>query len=94
MDVETRDMARIMLLSTTPFIIMQIPNVFGFSSGLRAVTLMVALIVTVIFLFLYFIYQVLPNLMYSWYSIKSFCQIRCYKKAKNKIDGHTSLYMT
>ena len=58
MDKETKEMARIMVLSVIPLLIMQIPSVFRFSSVLRSVTLMIALIVTVIFVFSYFIYQV------------------------------------
>ncbi|TKY49146.1 hypothetical protein E2542_SST26572 [Spatholobus suberectus] len=58
MDVDTRKMARIMVFSVIPLIIMQIPNLFHFSSTPRNVTLMVALIVAVVFLISYFIYQV------------------------------------
>ncbi|XP_028763669.1 sodium/calcium exchanger NCL-like [Neltuma alba] len=57
-DKETKEMARIMILSVIPFIIMQIPSVFRFSAVLRSVTLMGALTVTVIFVLLYFIYQI------------------------------------
>ncbi|MED6207776.1 hypothetical protein PIB30_038782 [Stylosanthes scabra] len=58
MDVETRKMARIMVFSVTPLILMQITSLFPNSSTLRNVTLMVSLIVAVIFLISYFIYQV------------------------------------
>ncbi|KAI9083529.1 hypothetical protein K1719_034471 [Acacia pycnantha] len=58
MDKETKEMAKIMVLSVIPLLIMQIPSVFRFSSVLRSVTLMIALIVTVIFVFSYFIYQI------------------------------------
>ncbi|KAL2326774.1 hypothetical protein Fmac_020201 [Flemingia macrophylla] len=52
MDVETRKMAMIMVFSAVPLIIMQ------FSYTPRAVTLMIAFIVAVIFLISYFIYQI------------------------------------
>ncbi|KAG4960755.1 hypothetical protein GLYMA_13G272300v4 [Glycine max] len=58
MDVETRKMARIMVFSVIPLLIMQIPNLFNFSSTPRNVTLMVSLTVAVAFLISYFIYQV------------------------------------
>jgi len=61
MDVDTREMAIIMVLSTIPLIIMQIPRFFHLSSAARNVTLMVALIVAVTFLISYFIYQVLHS---------------------------------
>ncbi|KAI4322990.1 hypothetical protein L6164_022634 [Bauhinia variegata] len=57
-DLETSYIARIMVFSITPLLIMQIPSFFHFSFGLRSAILIVALIITVIFLFLYFIYQV------------------------------------
>ncbi|KAI4333603.1 hypothetical protein L6164_018387 [Bauhinia variegata] len=57
-DPETSSTARIMVFSITPLLIMQIPNLFQFSSGQRSVTLIIALIITVIFMFLYFIYQI------------------------------------
>ncbi|KAG4987103.1 hypothetical protein GLYMA_12G227800v4 [Glycine max] len=58
MDVDTRKMARIMVFSVIPLLIMQIPSIFNFSSIPRNVTLMVALTVAVAFLISYFIYQV------------------------------------
>ncbi|KAK7257179.1 hypothetical protein RIF29_30960 [Crotalaria pallida] len=58
MDIETVKMSRIMVFSVIPLIIMQIPTLFKLSSTPRAVTLMVSLIVAVIFLISYFIYQV------------------------------------
>ncbi|XLR34824.1 hypothetical protein S83_062724 [Arachis hypogaea] len=58
MDVDTRKMARNMVFSVTPLIIMQITNLFPNSSTLRNVTLMIAFIVALIFLISYFIYQV------------------------------------
>ncbi|KAK7272565.1 hypothetical protein RJT34_29242 [Clitoria ternatea] len=58
MDVDTRKMARIMVFSVIPLLIMQIPNLFHFSSTPRNVTMMIALIVAVAFLISYFIYQV------------------------------------
>ncbi|XP_061348954.1 sodium/calcium exchanger NCL1-like [Gastrolobium bilobum] len=57
-DLETSYTARIMVFSVIPLTIMQIPNLFQFSSWARSVTLVVALIITAIFLILYFIYQV------------------------------------
>ncbi|KAL2331384.1 hypothetical protein Fmac_018965 [Flemingia macrophylla] len=58
MDADTRQMARIMVFSVIPLLIMQIPNLFHLSSTPRNVTLMVALIVAIAFLISYFIYQV------------------------------------
>ncbi|KAG2372008.1 Sodium/calcium exchanger [Vigna angularis] len=57
-DLETSYTARIMFFSVMPFAIMQIPNLFNFSSELRNATLLIALIITSIFLFLYFVYQI------------------------------------
>ncbi|KAK7401788.1 hypothetical protein VNO78_13557 [Psophocarpus tetragonolobus] len=58
MDVDTRKMARIMVFSVIPLIIMQIPNLFHFSSTSSNVTMIVALTVAVAFLISYFIYQI------------------------------------
>ncbi|XP_027340347.1 sodium/calcium exchanger NCL-like [Abrus precatorius] len=58
MDVETRKMARIMVFSVIPLIIMQIPNLFRLSTTPSDVTLMIALTVAVAFLISYFIYQI------------------------------------
>ncbi|XP_054815685.1 sodium/calcium exchanger NCL2-like [Prosopis cineraria] len=57
-DLETSYTARIMIFSVIPLIIMQIPSLFQFSSGPRSVTLIIALIITAIFLLLYFTYQI------------------------------------
>ncbi|RDY04255.1 Sodium/calcium exchanger NCL2, partial [Mucuna pruriens] len=57
-DLETSYSARIMVCSVIPLAIMQIPNLFQFSSGLRSVTLVIALLITFIFLLLYFAYQI------------------------------------
>ncbi|XP_027926741.1 sodium/calcium exchanger NCL2-like isoform X3 [Vigna unguiculata] len=57
-DLETSYTARIMVCSVVPFAIMQIPKLFHFSSELRNVTLLIALIITTVFLFLYFVYQI------------------------------------
>ena len=57
-DEETGYMARIMGLSIIPFIIIQITIFFQLSSGERVVIL-ITLVVSLIFLLLYFIYQVL-----------------------------------
>ncbi|CAL0326527.1 unnamed protein product [Lupinus luteus] len=56
-DLETSYTARIMVLSAIPLVIMQIPNLFQFSSEERSVTLVIAIIITTILLLLYFIYQ-------------------------------------
>ncbi|XP_061348958.1 sodium/calcium exchanger NCL-like isoform X2 [Gastrolobium bilobum] len=58
MDVDTRKMARIMVFSVIPLVIMQIPNLFHLSSTPRNVALMIALMVAVAFLISYFIYQI------------------------------------
>ncbi|KEH38650.1 calcium-binding EF-hand protein [Medicago truncatula] len=58
MDVDTRKMARIMLFSVIPLLIMQIPTLFQFSTTLHNVTLMISLIIAVTFLVSYFIYQI------------------------------------
>ncbi|PIA57951.1 hypothetical protein AQUCO_00500108v1, partial [Aquilegia coerulea] len=55
-DLQTNYTARIMILSTIPFIIAQLPYAMGFSGG-RIATL-IALIVSFTFLFLYCFYQV------------------------------------
>jgi len=51
-------MARIMLFSVIPLLIMQTPTLFQFSTTLHNVTLMISLIIAVTFLVSYFIYQV------------------------------------
>ncbi|OIW06083.1 hypothetical protein TanjilG_29839 [Lupinus angustifolius] len=58
MDIDTVNMSRIMVFSIIPLLIMQIPTLFNLSSTPRAVTLMVSLIIAVIFLISYFVYQV------------------------------------
>ncbi|PIA57952.1 hypothetical protein AQUCO_00500109v1 [Aquilegia coerulea] len=55
-DLQTTITARIMILSTIPFIIAQLPYALGFSGG-RIATL-IALIVSFTFLFIYCFYQV------------------------------------
>nr|KYP51400.1 hypothetical protein KK1_026834 [Cajanus cajan] len=57
-DLETCYTARIMVCSVIPLVIMQIPYLFQFSSGPRSVTLVIALVITSIFLFVYFVYQI------------------------------------
>ncbi|KAL2331382.1 hypothetical protein Fmac_018963 [Flemingia macrophylla] len=57
-DLETSYTARIMVCSVIPLAIMQIPSLFQFSSRPTNVTLSIALVITSIFLFLYFVYQV------------------------------------
>ncbi|KAA8526785.1 hypothetical protein F0562_008986 [Nyssa sinensis] len=56
-DMETSAMARIMVLSVIPFIIIQIPEVFHLSSG-EHIVIIVSLLVSVVFLLLYFFYQI------------------------------------
>ncbi|XP_024159033.1 sodium/calcium exchanger NCL [Rosa chinensis] len=56
-DLETRVLARIMIFSVIPFLIMQIPNIFH-SSSTENTFILIALGVSVVFLLLYFIYQV------------------------------------
>ncbi|XP_045801277.1 sodium/calcium exchanger NCL-like [Trifolium pratense] len=58
MDVDTRKMARNMVFSIIPLLIMQFPTLFHFSTTLRSVTLMISLIIAVTFLISYFIYQI------------------------------------
>ncbi|KAF5176885.1 Calcium-binding ef-hand [Thalictrum thalictroides] len=55
-DLQTKITARIMILSTIPFIIAQLPFALGFSGG-RIATL-IALIISFTFLFLYCFYQI------------------------------------
>ncbi|KAI4322989.1 hypothetical protein L6164_022633 [Bauhinia variegata] len=55
---ETTQMARIMVLSVIPPMIMQIPNIFHFSSGPRNLTFLIALLITIFFLILYLLYQI------------------------------------
>ncbi|XP_020418501.1 uncharacterized protein LOC18778993 isoform X2 [Prunus persica] len=56
-DVETSRLARIMICSGAPFLIMQIANIFQSSSKER-IAILIALCVSVFFLLLYFIYQI------------------------------------
>lgn len=57
-DVEASYTARIMVLSVIPFIIIQIPKIFHlFSSGERIVIIF-TLVISVVFLLVYFFYQV------------------------------------
>ena len=57
-DGETRYTARIMVLSLIPFIIIQIPKVFNLSSTGEHIFIIITLVISFVFLFLYFIYQV------------------------------------
>ncbi|KAI4322988.1 hypothetical protein L6164_022632 [Bauhinia variegata] len=57
-NVATRNIAKFMILSVTPPLIMQIPNVFQFSSVQRTTTLMIALMVAILLLVSYVIYQI------------------------------------
>ncbi|BFG29106.1 hypothetical protein CerSpe_153800 [Prunus speciosa] len=56
-DGETSCLARIMICSGAPFLIMQIANIFQSSSKER-IAILIALCVSVFFLLLYFIYQI------------------------------------
>ncbi|WJX73220.1 hypothetical protein P8452_57029 [Trifolium repens] len=58
MDVDTGEMAKIMVFSIVPLLIMQMPTLFDFSTTLRNATLIISLIISVTFLILYFIYQI------------------------------------
>ncbi|KAI5411777.1 sodium/calcium exchanger NCL [Lathyrus oleraceus] len=58
MDVDTRKMARNMVFSVIPLLIMQIPSLLHFSTSSRNFTLMISLIIAVSFLISYFIYQI------------------------------------
>ncbi|KAG5546159.1 hypothetical protein RHGRI_018365 [Rhododendron griersonianum] len=57
-DVETSYMARIMLISVIPLIIIQIPTVFHFSSSGERILIIITLVISVSFLLWYFLYQV------------------------------------
>jgi len=59
-DIETYYTSRIMIVSMIPFLILQMAKVLNSSSGTRIVVL-VALLVTLSFLFVYFTYQVTQN---------------------------------
>jgi hypothetical protein len=59
-DVETYYSARIMIVSMIPFLILQMAKVLNSSSGTRIVVL-VTLLVTLSFLFVYCTYQVTQN---------------------------------
>ncbi|KAK9152951.1 hypothetical protein Sjap_000431 [Stephania japonica] len=56
-DVETSYTARIMLLSMTPFIVAQLPQIFGSKSG-GHIVMLISLIITLLLLFMYCFYQV------------------------------------
>ncbi|KAK3030268.1 hypothetical protein RJ639_039851 [Escallonia herrerae] len=55
---ETSTTARIMALSVVPFIIILVPKIFHLSYSLQRITIIFALCVSLVFLILYFIYQV------------------------------------
>ncbi|KAK9267687.1 hypothetical protein L1049_010119 [Liquidambar formosana] len=55
-DAETRYTARIMLLSMIPFLILQLPKILNSSSATQ-VAVLVSLIITLVFLFVYCFYQ-------------------------------------
>lgn len=57
-DVETSYMARIMLISVIPLIIIQIPTIFHFSSSGERILIIITLVISVSFLLGYFLYQV------------------------------------
>ncbi|XP_058221559.1 sodium/calcium exchanger NCL1-like [Rhododendron vialii] len=56
--LETSYMARIMLISVIPLIIIQIPTVFHFSSSEERILIIITLVISVSFLLSYFVYQV------------------------------------
>ncbi|XP_057460921.1 sodium/calcium exchanger NCL2-like isoform X1 [Actinidia eriantha] len=56
-DVETGYTARIMVLSVIPFLVIQIPTVFNFSSSLEHIVGIIALAISVLLLLVYFFYQ-------------------------------------
>ncbi|XP_050370542.1 sodium/calcium exchanger NCL-like [Argentina anserina] len=56
-DLETSVLARIMIFSVIPFLIMQIANIFH-STYVENIFILVALGISIVFLLLYFIYQV------------------------------------
>ena len=56
-DVETYYTARIMIVSMIPFFVLQLAKVLNSSSGIRIVVL-ISLLVTLVFLFVYCTYQV------------------------------------
>lgn len=57
-DTRTSYTARIMLLSVIPFITIQVPKVFGLSSLGELVFIVISLLISVLFLLVYFFYQV------------------------------------
>ncbi|OVA04264.1 EF-hand domain [Macleaya cordata] len=57
-DLETSYTARIMVLSVLPFIIVQVPEIILKLSSRRRIVIMFTLVVSVVFLLFYFIYQV------------------------------------
>ncbi|KAF9611516.1 hypothetical protein IFM89_032562 [Coptis chinensis] len=57
-DEETSYTSMIMTVSVVPFIIVQMPRIFKFSSMARSILMLASLIVSVLFLFSYFFYQV------------------------------------
>ncbi|KAF8369696.1 hypothetical protein HHK36_032281 [Tetracentron sinense] len=56
-DLETSYTARIMVLTIIPFIIVQLAKIFNSASGVR-VAIIVSLVITIVFLFLYCSYQI------------------------------------
>ncbi|XP_059663885.1 sodium/calcium exchanger NCL2-like [Cornus florida] len=56
-DADTSKTAKVMMISMVPFLILQLPKILNSSSGTR-VTVLVTLIVTLAFLFVYCFYQV------------------------------------
>ncbi|XP_075671950.1 sodium/calcium exchanger NCL1-like isoform X2 [Castanea sativa] len=57
-DLETCYTARIMALSIIPFIIVQSLKIFSSSSAERNIVILIAIVVSTVFLFLYFFYQI------------------------------------
>lgn len=73
-DLETCYTARIMALSIIPFIIVQSLKIFSSSSAERIVIL-IAIVVSTVFLFLYFFYQVLHSLLISFFSTRDYVSL-------------------
>ena len=73
-DLEACYTARIMALSIIPFIIVQSLKIFSSSSAERIVIL-IAIVVSTVFLFLYFFYQVLHSLLISFFSTRDYVSL-------------------
>ncbi|MQM20107.1 hypothetical protein Taro_053121 [Colocasia esculenta] len=84
-DIQTSYAARIMVISVIPFIIVQLPRVFKLSSGHR-VTILISLIMSIVFLLSYCLYQAkLVNMLVfqPWIQRRRLA----YAKLKHVISG-------